>query len=229
MKTLLVFPSAREASAVKLRRPPLICGAGDLAGEAVADRLRGEKPGLVLLAGFCGALDPSLVAGDVILGRQVAMEGHDILEPDRFVAEEVRDALHAQGLQFVYSRLLTLEHPAATTDEKRDLWNVHGAGGVDMETYQVAAACKAAGVRWLVVRSVIDTAHQTLPLGLARWRQPGDEGGMLYGIRRPQDWKKYGTLARQYPTAKRALGQAIPRIIRAAKNAKTVETLDLVV
>ncbi len=230
MRTLLVFPSAREAASVKLRRAPFICGAGEAAGAAMAARLRVDRPGLVLLAGFCGALDPSLAAGSVILGRQVAMPGHDILDPDRFVMEEVRDTLHAQGFPFVFSRLLTLNHAAATPAEKLDLWNVHGAGGVDMESYEIAAACKAAGVRWLVVRSVIDSAHQQLPRALAEWRQPGDEGGALQdAVTRPQDWLRYAQLARHYPAAKRALGLAIPAVVRAAKNAKTVETLDLLV
>jgi adenosylhomocysteine nucleosidase len=229
VNVLFVFPSEREASTVNLRRAPLICDAGTLAGEVVAAELAEQRPDLVLLAGFCGALDPSLKAGSIILGRQVIAPGEDVIDPDRLLVEEVRTGLRNSGTPFVYSRLLTIPAPAATRTHKRDLWNEFGAGGVDMETYWVAEACRKARVNWLAVRAVLDSAKQELPRSLHNWERPGDEARTAANaVRHPGEWPGYIRLASQYRAAKRGLATALPHVVRALRNAKTVETLELV-
>ena len=226
MKTLLIVPTRREANALRVAHKAFICGTGEAAYEAVKARLAESRPGLILLAGLCGGLDPSLGAGSIILCRQVAQAGHEILEPDRLLLEEVRKSLNAAAQPFVFSRLLTVSVPAGTADEKRELWNEHGAGGVDMETYQVARAAREAGVRWLTVRSVIDTAGQNLPGPLRNWS--GEDAAPIgAAVKDPLAWPGMARLARQFPRASGSLRRALPRIVRAANAAKTYETLDL--
>lgn len=228
MKMLFAFPSEREATVVRLKHPPLITGSGERAGLAVAERLAQERPDLVVLAGFAGALDPSLHAGSVVLCRQVVAPGREILDPDRYFTEDVRHALRIAGTSFVYSRLLTLPEPATTTALKLQLWNEHGAGAVDMETYQVAAACAESRIPWITVRSIIDTAGQSLPKALARWRQPGDERGAgTAALRAPWEWPGYGRLGLQYRTARKALSDALPAVVRAARQTRIVESLEV--
>ncbi len=226
MKALLVVPTRREARALHVAHKAFVCGTGEAAYESLRARLQESKPGLLLLAGFCGGLDPSLGAGAIILCRQVAQAGHEILEPDRLLIEEVRKSLNAEAFPFVLSRLLTVSTPAGTRSEKRGLWNEHGAGGVDMETYQVARAAREAGVRWLAVRSVIDPAGQSLPGALREW--DGDDGPAFgRALRNPLAWPGMARLATQFPRASASLRRALPRIVRAANAAKTYETLDL--
>jgi nucleoside phosphorylase len=229
MKVLFVFPSEREAATVSLRRSPLICDAGTLAGEVVAAELEENRPDLVLLAGFCGGLDPSLKPGSIILGRQVVAPGEDVLDPDRLVVEEVRAALRGGGLPFVYSRLLTVARPAASRAEKRDLWNEFGAGGVDMETYWVARACRKARVNWLAVRAVLDPAGHALPATLSAWERPGDEAtSAARAVVRPLEWPAYVRLGLQYRAARKAMRTALAHTVSALRTVKTVETLELV-
>jgi nucleoside phosphorylase len=165
----------------------------------------------------------------MILGRQVVAPGLDAIEPDRRFAEDVRRILHQQETPFVFSRLLTVASPVADRTSKRDLWNEFGAGGVDMETYHVAAACHAAGIPWLAVRVVIDTASQSLPRSLASWSAEADNrrAGRVAATR-PLEWPRYARLARQYPAAKRSLGVGVRAVVRAARSAPTAETLTLV-
>jgi nucleoside phosphorylase len=229
MRVLFVFPSEREAGAVRLRRAPLICDSGPLAGEVMAAEFQESRPDLVLLAGVCGGLDPSLRPGSIILGRQAMAPGEEIVDPDRLLLEEMRGELRASGVPFVYSRLLSVARPVATREQKRDLWNEFGAGGVDMETYWVAKACRAARVNWVAVRAVLDPAQHALPRSLARWEQPGDERAALgSALLRPQEWPAYGRLAVQYRAALTALRRALPHVVRAARSTRTVETLELV-
>ena len=228
MKTLLVVPTEREADALGARKA-FVSGAGAGAYDTVRARLAESTPGLVLVAGVCGGLDPSIGAGGVIVARHVIAPGCDVIEPDRFLLEEVRKALHEHASRFVYSRMLTVDHPVASRDEKRDVWNEHGAGGVDMETYYVARAAREAGVRWLAVRAVVDTASQSLPASLAEWDvEAGDMATLRAAALRPWQWPRYARLARQFPLAIRGLRDTIPLVIRAAQAAKSVETLSMV-
>lgn len=228
MKTLLVIPTEREANAFGARKA-FVSGAGPAAYETVRARLAESRPGLVLVAGVCGALDPSIGPGGIIVARHVLAPGFDILEPDRFLLDDVRKALHEHASKFVYSRLLTIDQPIATRDGKRDAWNEHGAGGVDMETYHIARAAREAGVRWLAVRAVVDTAAQALPASLAKWdAESGDAAALRSAAPRPWEWPGYARLARQFPLAIRGLRATVPLVIRAAQTAKSVETLDLV-
>jgi nucleoside phosphorylase len=228
MKTLIVTPTAREAGALGELARAFVCGTGESAYRALADRLRTGAPQMVVLAGFCGGLDPSLEAGSVILGRQVAMAGQPTLDPDRFLIEDVRKSLHANGLPFVFAKLLTADAPVATRDEKRDLWNEHGAAGVDMETYQAVRACAEARIKWVVVRVVIDTAAQELPAGLRSWANESDEAAIgRRAARNPLEWPGYLRLGLRYPRVKGALKRATVRVVRAAQHARNVETLDL--
>ncbi len=228
MKILFAFPSGREAGSVRLKHPPLITGAGERAGLAVSERLQCERPGLVLLAGLAGALDPSLRPGSVVLCRQVAAPGRDILEPDRFFTEDVRNGLRTAGSSFVYSKLLTLPEPAGTGAVKLQLWNEHGAGAVDMETYQVAAACAEQRIPWIAVRTIVDTSRQALPRALRGWQQPGDERSAGFSaMRSPWEWPAYARLGLQYRTARKALAEALPAVVRAARQTRIVETLEV--
>jgi adenosylhomocysteine nucleosidase len=229
MKILFVFPSEREASVAKLRSAPVIVGSRSYAGDAMREELAESRPSLVLLAGFCGALDPSLKPGSIIVGRHVIAPGEDVIDPDRFLYEEIRSGLRSSGLPFIASRLLTVPYAAATKDEKRELWNEFGAGGVDMETYWVAEACKKARVNWIAIRAVVDPSNEPLPASLASWEAPGDEQSSLkIAAKRPLEWGAYGKLGLHYRAARKSLKAALPHVVRAARNAKTVETLELV-
>ena len=228
MKTLLVVPTEREANGLGARKA-FVSGVGQSAYETVRARLAESRPGLVVAAGVCGGLDPSIGAGGVIVARHVLAPGHDLIEPDRFLLEDIRKALHEHASKFVYSRLLTVDRPLATRDEKREAWNEHGAGGVDMETYHIARAAREAGIRWLAVRAVVDTASQALPASLANWDGEGHERMSLRSAAlRPWEWPAYARLGRQFPAAIRALRATLPLVIHAAQAAKSVETLAMV-
>ncbi len=228
MRTLIIAATDREARALGPRANVFVCGTGEGAGVAVSEQLAVEKADLVVIAGFCGGLDPSLKPGAAILGRHVIAPGKEPIEVDRFLVEDVRKGLRGAEVDFVFSRLLTLDRPAATQDDKRDLWNEFGAGGVDMETYQIAAAAQAAGVRWLAVRVVIDPARQSLPRALAAWSGGESERKLLLrSLAHPRDWPRYAKLGLDMPKAQRSLRRTTAAVIRAARSARTVETLPL--
>lgn len=229
MKQLVVVATRREARALGSSLEPFVCGSGPAAGEAVAARIARDRPGLLLLAGWCGGLDPSLGPGAIILGRQAMMVGAELLEPDRLMMEDIRHQLHAKKVPFAYSRLITVSEPAASKIAKRDLWNEHGAGGVDLETWYVAQAAARARVPWAAVRVVVDASNQSLPAPLARWDGEASERKIfLATAAKPAEWPGMARLALRMPAVSKSLRRATIRVLAAARKARTVETLDLV-
>ena len=103
----------------------------------------------ILSTGLCGALDPALRVGDIVVAGEGALESSG-----RFV----RGAVH------------TVDRVVATAREKRSLRNETGALAVDMEAAAVEAEAGARNVPYLCVRVVSDTAGDTLPLDFNRYR-----------------------------------------------------------
>ncbi len=210
MRTLVVAPTSREARMLS----------GDVltarSPDAVLARLAQQAADVVLIAGVCGGLDPSLAPGALVLSRRVVAEGRPELAPDSALFGAARGALRAGRQPFVSSTLLSVDRPLARRAEKTDAWNTHGAGGVDMETYAVAEALEARGVPWLALRAVLDPAGATLPAAVAAWRDEQDERAIAAAaLRRPSDWPAYARLALQSRTALRALARAVPGVVRA--------------
>lgn len=215
MDVLIATPTVREANAIGGRARLIVTGTGGAADELV-QAIREERPGVVVVAGYSGALDPSLKPGDIIISRMAAHAGSPELLPEKGLVDVVRDEFHRRKTAFVYSRLLTTDHAIAGKGEKLALWNEFGAAGVDMETYPLVTAAEAAGLPWIAVRVVVDTASQALPSSLDGWSEDGDEREALKrAMRRPREWPAYGRLGLAYRNANKALPRAVA-IVKAA-------------
>lgn len=230
MKTLVVAPTRREAAAISVGAHPFVCGAGEAAGMSVTEQLATDRYDLVVVFGFCGALDPSLAAGALILSRQVLMEGAEPLTPNAGSMEQMRREARRHPTPFVSSQLLTVLQPTATRRAKTNLWNRYGAGGVDMETYHVARACAAAEVPWVAVRAVLDPAQRTLPRAARHWRDDGDEMAIRRdALRHPPDWPGYMLLMWELRRAVHALRTAFPPMLTSAEEGWRSGSVDMAI
>ncbi len=215
MDVLIATPTSREAKAIGGRARLIETGTAG-AAEELDRAIREERPGVVVVAGYCGALDPSLRPGDIVISRMAAQTGFPELLPEKGLVDAVRDEFHRRKTAFVYSRLLTSYHAIAGKAEKLALWNEFGAAGVDMETYALAKTAEAAALPWIAVRVVIDAANHALPASLDGWNEDGDEREALKrAIRRPMEWRAYGRLGLAYRNANKALPRAVA-IVKAA-------------
>src|SRR5437762_3457780 len=165
------------------------CGSGAGAPDRVVAAAEASTAEVVIIAGVCGGLDPSLGPGSLILARRLVAAGEPDLTPSHALLDAARRALLARDIGFVSSTLLTTDRPIASRDDRTAAWNEHGAAGVDMETYGIAKTLDGRGIRWLALRGVVDPATGTLPAPLLEWREEQDERGIVrLMLRTPASW-----------------------------------------
>jgi 4-hydroxy-3-methylbut-2-en-1-yl diphosphate reductase len=141
--TILVAPLRLEAWALGARRTGMGVQTFRADGNAV------------VIGGLCGAVDPSLRPGDLVVASELRGPGA------RFActaASELAVALEARGLAARVGPIVSVKSIAGPT-ERRAL-HAGGALAVDMESYWLA---RDAGERPVaVVRAVVDTAGRRL-------------------------------------------------------------------
>ena len=103
----------------------------------------------ILSIGFCGALDPALRIGDIVVSGEV---------PERV------------GASFVQGDVVSVDRVASTAREKSDLRAATGAAVVEMESAAVARKAREWDVPFGCVRVVSDVAGEDLPLDFNRYR-----------------------------------------------------------
>jgi adenosylhomocysteine nucleosidase len=153
----LSFEAEPVAAGLRRQRLParvVVAGPGPLRAERLTAFLA-ERPAAVVGFGLCGALDPSLGAGAVVVPRTVGMAG----------AEDLPTTLPVPG-RAAQGRLLTVVLPVANPSEKARL--ASEAVAVDQESYVWLRAARAAGIPMAILRMVLDGAGEPLPM----WSKP---------------------------------------------------------
>jgi nucleoside phosphorylase len=105
----------------------------------------------IINTGFCGALDPSLRIGDIVVWGNVPC-----------------------GARFVSGEISSSDHVVVTAAEKRELREKTGAIAAEMEAGAVKKIADRWGVPFYCVRAVSDIANEDMPLDFNLYR---DEAG----------------------------------------------------
>ena len=120
-------------------------------GQRLVERALERKQNVdrILSIGFCGALDPTLRIGDIVVSGEVP-----------------------KGLQasFVQGDVASVDRVAFTAREKSDLRAATGAAVVEMESAAVAQKAGEWDVPFGCIRVVSDVAGDDLPLDFNRYR-----------------------------------------------------------
>jgi adenosylhomocysteine nucleosidase len=120
------------------------------AAAAVDGALEEYKADAVMSTGFCGALDPELKVGDVVVGAEVVAGGQ------RFAARAPAGrSARATGA------ILSIDHVVGTSTEKARLF-VTGAIAVEMEAGAVAERAAAHELPFYCIKVVTDLASEDM-------------------------------------------------------------------
>jgi adenosylhomocysteine nucleosidase len=145
---LIVAAEARELAGVTKRDNWILLANGpgrDLVNAVLTERRDVEG---IVSTGFCGALDPGLRIGDIVVSSP------QVQSPKSFTRGEI----------------VTVDRVAATAAEKRALRERTGASGVEMEAAAVEAKAREWGVEFRCVKVVSDEAAEDMPLDFNRYR-----------------------------------------------------------
>jgi adenosylhomocysteine nucleosidase len=152
-------------------------------------------PELVISAGFAGALNPDLHAGDVVVPARVIDAGD---------GSSVETGTGSRGLVSVAE--------TATVERKRVLGAKYDAVAVDMEAAAVAKAAGLRAVRFVAVKAISDELDFEIPVveGSVDAQGRFHEGRFLAGVTmRPWIWGQVVRLARNSSLASRNLSDAL--------------------
>ena len=148
--------------------------------------LAGLGAPLVVSAGVCGALDPRLRPGDLVIPERVidaAGVSHSLSMPQH------RAAVARAGAPASTGPLITTRAVVTTPETKASLFARSGAVAVDMESAVIAARAAQSGYPALVVRAVSDDAGQALPPEFIGLVTPEGRlrlaGALALGVTRP--------------------------------------------
>ena len=114
--------------------------------EALRERRNVEG---IVSAGFCGALDPALAVGDIVVSGE---------------------APKAARAAFRRGEILSSDRVVVTAEEKRALRGKTGAMAIEMEAAAVEAKAREWGVPYRCVKVVSDTAAENMPLDFNLYR-----------------------------------------------------------
>jgi adenosylhomocysteine nucleosidase len=152
------YPFLAEAESERYRWRFVANGPGPrLAREAVRLGLDAGRPDFLLSTGYCGALEPSLKAGDIFIATEVHA-GEEIFAALR------PSAPHPQARGPIFSS----DRVVLDSVEKARLFIAFGHYAVDMEAGEVARA--AGDLPFLCIRAVSDSFHEPMPLDFNRYR-----------------------------------------------------------
>jgi nucleoside phosphorylase len=162
---------------------------------------------LLISAGFAGALDDRLKAGDVLLARNFS------------TAKIQQTQSLLSGLRFEAGDLLTIDRVIDSRQERAQLARETGAAAVDMETDFIARICAEQALPMLALRAISDTPARPLPLPprvlFDLDRQKTETARLsVYLLKHPNRLPRLIGFVRQVRTARRALTGALQMLLR---------------
>ena len=197
---------AAEARVARAAGFQVIVGAGDpeRTTALVKDAARDAK--CLVSFGVAGGLSPYLKPGHVILSAEVIGDDRHWRPMERF---QQQIAGLAERVGAFEGAVLGSRAILATEDDKTRAWRETGAVAVDLESAIVARAAEAAGIPFLVLRTIADPSTRELPpaalIPLAENGTPAIKRVAAEVLRRPRQIASLFGLARETHQALAAL------------------------
>ncbi len=202
--------SYRSDEIMTLSRQVLMCvsGIGPARARAAGGRLLAHGANALLSWGTAVALDSELAPGHLLLPRSV-LDADRSPEP---ISPDWQQQLYGQ----LSARFPVTDRPMIATDrvltrpaQKRHLFAESGAVAADMESAELAAVAREAGVPFVVLRAIADSVDTNIPDWIAGkidgFGRVRIASMLLPLIMHPMDWVGIAGLARDFRAALNAL------------------------
>ncbi|MEE2933219.1 MAG: hypothetical protein VX941_07315 [Pseudomonadota bacterium] len=188
-------------------RPLIKCsGPGPDRVSVACNDLNNDKIMGIVSFGIAGGMDPKLKSGSVLLPKAVVTDDGAVFQTDDTLRRSVAKNWPVAREQ---SRQLGVNKVIKSIDEKMQLFQATGAHALDMESHVIAAYAKKRGIPFLILRSIADSAKDTVPeIALAGMNKNGRATALSLLrklIQRPSSLTQVAKLAYTSNTAMRAL------------------------
>jgi nucleoside phosphorylase len=117
----------------------------------------------LLSFGVAGGLDPALVSGTLVLADSVIGPDGEKIPTDRHWHSAIARDLQEAEIDFVTGTGLGVDEAITHPGPKQRLFEGTKALCVDMESHVVMQVARDRNVPWLVIRTIADSASDTLP------------------------------------------------------------------
>jgi hopanoid-associated phosphorylase len=197
---------AAEARVARAAGFQVIVGGGDPRRTETLVEDAAQQAKCLVSFGIAGGLAPHLKPGDVILSAEVIGDDRR-WRPKTGFRRSVPEL--ARQIGAIAGPVLGARDILATEEDKARAWRESGALAVDLESAIVARAAEAAGIPFLVLRTVADAARRELPpaalIPLAEDGTPALSRVVAEVLRRPRQIAALFGLARETRQALAAL------------------------
>ena len=143
------------------QRPLITSGFGPENATTAARALAAEGATALMSFGFAGGLDPELKVADLILAELVLGGGGATVSPDP--AWQAVAAHNFAELDVIPVTIYSDRVVIAKPEDKARLHEETGASAVDMESFAVGDVARQLGLKFLVLRAILDSAGQIIP------------------------------------------------------------------
>ncbi|MEM7224731.1 MAG: hypothetical protein AAF495_17265 [Pseudomonadota bacterium] len=171
-KAAVITGLASELDCLAAALPPdepalrafLACAAAEPARAAIhADSYLALGVKHLVSFGVCGALDPDLKPGQILLPERVITKVGWAFEADRAWRDRLAALAEQAGLEVSGGDLMGSDHLVAEPTEKARLFADKGARAVDMESHMVARSADKAEAAFVALRVVADPTERAIP------------------------------------------------------------------
>jgi adenosylhomocysteine nucleosidase len=149
-----------------------ISGMGPKRAAQATEALLGHGCRAIVSFGYCGALDPGLVPGRLVVPeRLVDAASGTIVETDPLWRHALTSRLASCSLESRVRTIIGSSH-VLNTEEKKSWGAQWPASVVDMESHAAATVASRCGARFAVLRVVLDRRDDELPSSLTELFDP---------------------------------------------------------
>jgi len=191
-------------------------GVGPKKAGAAANRLlKDHAPQVVLSIGAAGAVDPSLHVGDIVIADTIMHYAGGHFETAAPQSETIAGQLSNAGLPVFRGGCFTVGTFIHTAREKRLIFENTGARVIDMESASLAKRFCPAGVVFLDIRIVSDTAREdafNIEAYYAGKKKAGWMGTGAYFMRQPGELLRALRLKRNVRLVSSRIADIIERV-----------------
>ncbi|OGR85822.1 MAG: hypothetical protein A3J74_04055 [Elusimicrobia bacterium RIFCSPHIGHO2_02_FULL_57_9] len=164
-------------------------GVGPKRTAAALARLEAQRFAYVISTGLCGALQPGMKTGDLMI---------DIQGADLDLAQAAREIAGSLNVPIHFGKIAHSDRVASTFQEKAALGRRQRAGAVDMETSAIREWATRHKAQPLAIRAILDAMEDPLPGALPDG--DGDfsddiKGTALFILKNIISWKMLAGLA----------------------------------